>query len=81
MTTACTGEVLPILIRVETSPPERSDSSNDAARGAGLCSAMMLTDSAFGMSNFTVTGTTAPFSAMSGALIRIRSDSATAAEP
>ena len=71
--TACTGEVSPILIRVETSPPECSDSANDAVRGAGLFSAMMATDSAFAMSNFTVMGTMAPFSAMSGALIRILS--------
>ena len=46
LTTACTSEVLAILMRVDTNPPELGVSSNEAARGFGLFGTMMLTDSA-----------------------------------
>ena len=70
-----TFDVFAILMRVDTNgsvPPPRIKFD---VSGVGLFAATMEIDSTLFSDDDTVTGTTAPFSAMSGAFIRILSDS------
>ncbi len=69
LTTAITLPVLPIFTRVEAKGIVFALKLKLAIKGIGLASAKMLMLSTPVMSVETVTGTTAPFSAISGALI------------
>ena len=65
--TAVTSDVLPILIRVETKPFVFAPRLKFAASGVPFFATMMLIASVLAISLVTVIGTTAPFSAISGA--------------
>jgi len=67
-TTAVTSDVLPIFIRVETKPFVFSPRLKVAAKGETFSATTILIDSVLAILLVTVTGTTAPFSAISGAL-------------
>ena len=69
LTTAITAEVFCILIRVATNPLADPFRTKLAANGLPFFSAKILIDVTPAMDVVTVTGTTAPFSAISGALI------------
>ena len=68
---ACTRELWPIFILTDIDGIELGPNSNDAASGVGLLSTTMLIDSTLSRPVLIVTGTTAPFSAMSGIFILI----------
>jgi hypothetical protein len=65
-TIACTAELSPILILTEISATDWGDNSNNAASGVGLFTTTTPMAWTSARSVLTVTGTTAPFSAISG---------------
>ena len=68
LTTAVTSDVLPILIRVETKPFVVAPRLNVAVKGVPFFATIKLIASMLAILLVTVTGTTAPFYAISGAL-------------
>ena len=67
LTTAMMSDVLPSFIRVETNGSAPFCNIYVDVIGDGLFEAMIVIESTFGSVDETVMGTTAPFSAMSGA--------------
>jgi len=81
LTTAITSEVFAILMRAVMKPSVALDISNDADRGKELTGTNTEMFSTSGSVVVTVTDTTAPFSAISGALTLTASLLAGSAEP